>query len=51
VFSIQGTARAIGALYLKLQSAVETITKQIPHPCFGKKLRDGTGEMLPLPNS
>jgi hypothetical protein len=30
---------------LKWQSAVKTITKHPPHPCFGEKLRDRAGEM------
>ena len=35
-------------IYLKGQSAVETITKRFPNPCFGPKLMDEAGEMLPL---
>jgi hypothetical protein len=31
--------------YLELESLIETITKPTPHLCFGKKLRDGPGEL------
>jgi hypothetical protein len=37
----------VTVMALKQQSVVETMTKNVP-PCFGKKLRDGAGEMLPL---